>query len=89
VKTETINKYPAFKRHFAKLERQIQDDPFSAAKEEALFNGKRLSVYKRNLRTEFFSGMLPDRYMYITALYALSADDRIVVINAFLHDYPV
>jgi hypothetical protein len=87
VRSETIGKYPAFKKHFSGLESKIKNNPFEARKEIILWNGKHISAYKRNMRTEFFSGMLPGRYTYLNVLYALTSDNKIVTLNASLHDY--
>jgi hypothetical protein len=87
-KSRAIAVYPGLSQYFDELEREIVENPCSASQEKLLINnGTRCTTYKRSVKTLFFSGMLPDAYLFITLNYAITTDERIVVLNVSVHDY--
>jgi hypothetical protein len=86
-KEQIIKKYSRFLEYFATVEEYILQDPFASSEETILYQGKHIHVRKRYLKTTFFSGLLPDQYMYLTVTYALTSDDTIVILFVNLHSY--
>jgi hypothetical protein len=69
------------------VEKYILQDPHASSEEMILYQNKHIHVRKRYLKTTFFSGLLPDQYMYLTVTYALTSDDMIVILFVKLHSY--
>ena len=44
---------------------------------------------KHGIRTNLFSDRLPDHYLYLTTNFGLTADDTLVFLGLYLHDYIV
>jgi hypothetical protein len=87
-KEEIISESPRFVQYFNDIELKISESPYEAREEEVLHQGRRIHVYKRHMKTVFFSGMLPDYYLYLTVLYLITNDNRILMHSVFLHDFP-
>jgi hypothetical protein len=87
-KDRILRKYPNLSRYFDALEGEIEKSPHCVACETILEGGKRYTTYRRCVKTDFFSGMLPDTYLFITLNYAITTDNRIAVLHVLLHDYP-
>ena len=86
-KTETINTYPCFKKYFEDLENLIVSNPEASKLETILYNGKHVHSYRKSIKTTFFSGLLPDTYIYLTITYAPISDKRILLMYVHQHDY--
>jgi hypothetical protein len=86
-KDQIISLYSCFHDYFDDVEALIQKDPLASREELILFQGKHIHVRKRYIKTTFFSGLLPDSYLYLTLTYAITTDDQIVLILANLHDF--
>jgi hypothetical protein len=86
-KKEIIGKYPGIAKFFDVLEQEIIDDPLRALEEKLLLGGRWYTTYKRYIKTVFFSGMLPDTYLFLSLNYAITTDDRIAILNVSVHDY--
>jgi hypothetical protein len=86
-KKEIIQKYSRFLEYFDMVEKCIREDPFASSEETILYQGKHIHARKRYLKTTFFSGLLPDQYMYLTVTYALTSDEIIVILFVNLHNY--
>jgi hypothetical protein len=84
---EVIRQYPRFQRYFADIEDLILKDPYASGEERILFQDKSIHARKRAVKTTFFSGLLRDQYLYLTLTYALTADDKIVILFLNLHTY--
>jgi hypothetical protein len=86
-KSRAITIYPNISRYFEMLERKIVEDPYCASQEKILVNGQFCTTYKRSAKTAFFSGIMPDVYISMAINYAITTDDRIVVLNVSTHVY--
>jgi hypothetical protein len=84
---EIITQYPRFQEYFEYLEKLVQADPLASGEETILYEGKPVHVRKRYLKTTFFSGLLPDTYMYLTVTYGITAENKAVFLLANLHDF--
>jgi hypothetical protein len=82
-----IKQYPRFEQYFAQVEGAILKDPYASSEEVVLFQEKHIHVRKRAVKTTFFSGLLRDQYLYLTLTYALTTDDKIVVLFLNLRTY--
>jgi hypothetical protein len=84
---DVIKHYPRFQQYFDDIEGFILEDPYASSEELILFQGKHIHVRKRAIKTTFFSGLLRDQYLYLTLTYALTSDDRIVILLLVLRTY--
>jgi hypothetical protein len=84
---DVINSYPRFRQYFGDIEGLILKDPYASGEELILFQEKRIHARKRAIKTTFFSGLLRDQYLYLTLTYALTADDKIVILRLDLRTY--
>jgi hypothetical protein len=82
-----IKRYPRFQQYFADVEHSILENPYASSEETILFHGKHIHVRKRAVKTTFFSGLLRDQYLYLTLTYALTTDDKIVILLLNLRTY--
>jgi hypothetical protein len=87
VRERIIGEYACFDRYFSDLENAIVTDPYAAAEEAIIFQDRHIHARKRYVKTTFFSGLLPDVYLYLTVTYFLTGDDRIVLFLASLREF--
>jgi hypothetical protein len=87
IKARIIETYPCFQQYFDDVEKLIEQDPLASSQEIILYQDKQIHARKKYIKTTFFSGLLPDQYLYLTLTYAMTIDNRIVVILVNLHSY--
>jgi hypothetical protein len=86
-KEAVIKRYARFRQYFEDIENLILKEPYASSEETILFQEKHIHVRKRAIKTTFFSGLLRDQYLYLTLTYALTADDKIVILLLQLRTY--
>jgi hypothetical protein len=86
-KAQIIKQYSRFLEYFDMVEKNILQDPLASSEETILYQDRHIHARKRFLKTTFFSGLLPDQYMYLTVTYALTSDDIIVILFVNMHSY--
>jgi hypothetical protein len=79
-RAQVIKDYPCFEGYFDDLEARILKNPLASAEEVVLFQGKPVHARKRAIKTTFFSGLLRDEYLYLTLTYALTIDNKVVIL---------
>jgi hypothetical protein len=56
--------------------------------EMVLPNGSVVTCYKRQVRADLFSGLIPDSYMYISLSYTVIEEKSlIIIIGVYTHNY--
>jgi hypothetical protein len=87
-KTLLLSQYKGIIAYFNKIELMIETNPHSPVHEEILlFNGKIITCFKRQVRTDLFSGLIPDPYLYLSISYFIIDDSTIGIIGVYLHNY--
>jgi hypothetical protein len=86
-KRRIIEKYPCFTQYFNDVENRIVEDPNASSEEFIIYQDRHIHARKRSVKTTFFSGLLPDQYMYLTLMYALTKDGKIVILFLSLRTY--
>jgi hypothetical protein len=86
-KNDIIAKYPGIHSYLEKVEVSITENPVSSVKEKILLsNGTTKICYKKQCRTDLFSGLIPDPYLYLSISYTIS-EKHILIIGVYLHNY--
>jgi hypothetical protein len=78
-KDKILKSYKGVSLYFNRLEEAIRAHPKAGRTETLLIYGKPCVTYKRAVKTMFFSGMLPDAYLWLSASYAIKDDNAIIV----------
>jgi hypothetical protein len=73
-----------FSNYFEQLENAIVKNPELSTEEVDLVYGQKSHVRKRAIKTCFFSGMLPDTYLYLTVTYGITTENEPVLIGAYI-----
>jgi hypothetical protein len=86
-KNTIIAQYPGTPLYFEKIEASIMENPVSWVKEKILLsNGTTKTCYKKQVRTELFSGLIPDPYLYLSISYTI-LENYIIIIGVYWHNY--
>jgi hypothetical protein len=86
-KNTLIAQYTGIIVYFEKVEASITKNPVSPVKEKILLsNGTTRICYKKQCRTDLFSGLVPDPYLYLSVSYTILEKD-ILIIGVYLHNY--
>ena len=89
VKTWLLRKYKGIDTYFDRLEDQILLSPYEAAEEKHIIEGTVVPILKRNFKTGLFSGNVRASYLYLSMSYIVNeASQRIVIVGAYVHNYP-
>lgn len=81
------SRYAGISVYFSKAETLILKNPCSPVKEDmVLSNGIVKTCYKRQVRTDLFSGLIPDPYLYLSLSYTIE-QSLIIIIGVYLHNY--
>ena len=91
-KEDLLKQYAGISAYFDKVEELIAENPHYRVKEDMVLpKGKKVTCYKRQVRAELFSGLIPDPYFYLslsyTVLETVLEEVVIIIIGVYLHNY--